>query len=217
MATVNAQKRHLLLTVARRTVTRIRSSYLGRPSVRHSLLLVVPLVLGAGGCASVAEAPLTLDQPIDTTVIWGNKGRGGAAGRLPGYVHALAREAEFRPGSEAAVKVASAGNDTPAMPSRVAPSKPTQTTPLLRDPMAEALAAAMQEPAPEVAPLSAQGRTQSNSPTAIAKADDALRRAWEKYCHGGAGMSDEEWRLVHTAGAPQNVPTDLAEGCVHQK
>lgn len=185
--------------------------------MRHSLLLVVPLVLGAGGCASIAEAPPTPDQPVDATVIWGNKGRGGAAGRLPGYVHALAREAGFRPGSEAAVKVASAGNDTAAMPSRVAPSKPTQTTPLLRDPMAEALAAAMQQPAPEVASLPAQDRTQSHSPTAIAKLDDALRRAWEKYCHGGAGMNDEEWRLVHAAGAPQNIPAVLAESCVYPK
>lgn len=185
--------------------------------MRHSLLLVVPLVLGAGGCASIAEAPLTLDQPVDATVVWGNKGRGGAAGRLPGYVHALAREVGFRPGSEAAVKVASVGNDIPAMPSRVAPPKPTQTTTLLRDPMVEALAAAMQQPAPEVAPLPAQGRTESHSPTAIAIADDALRRAWEKYCHGGAAMSDEEWRLVQTAGAPLNVPAEIMEGCVHPK
>jgi hypothetical protein len=136
---------------------------------------------------------------------------------VPGYVHALAREAAFRLGSEAAFKVASAGNDTPAMPSRAAPSKPTQTTPLLRDPMAEALAAAMQQPAPEVAPLPAEGRTQSHSPVTIAKADDALRSAWEKYCRGGAGMSDEEWRLVHGAVAPQKVPADLAEGCIHPK
>lgn len=71
--------------------------------------------------------------------------------------------------------------------------------------------------APEVAPLSAQGRIQSHSPTAIAKADDALRRAWEKYCHGGAGMNDEEWRLVHAAGAPQNIPAVLAESCVYPK
>ena len=75
--------------------------------MRHSLLLVLPLVLGAGGCASIAEAPPTLDQPVDATVVWGNKGRGGAAGRVPGYVHALAKVAEFRPGTEAAVKIAS--------------------------------------------------------------------------------------------------------------
>lgn len=174
-------------------------------------------MLGAGGCASIAEAPLTLDQPVDATVVWGNKGRGGAAGRVPGYVHALAKVAEFRPSTEAAVKIAASGNYTPAMPSRIAPPKSTQKTPLLRDPMAEALAAAMQEPAPEVAPLSAQGRTQSHSPTAIAKADDALRRAWEKYCHGGAGMTDEDWGLVREAGAVQNVPVDLAEDCVHPK
>lgn len=185
--------------------------------MRHSLVLALPFVLAVGGCVSTAEAPPTPDQPVDATVIWGNKGRGGAAGRVPGYVHALARETAFRPGSEAAVKVASARNDTPAMPSRVAPPKPAQTTPLLRDPMAEALAAALQQPAPEVAPLPAQGRTESHSPTALAKADDALRHAWEKYCHGGAAMSDEEWRLVLAAGAPQNVPADLVGDCVHSK
>ena len=185
--------------------------------MRHSLLLVVPLVLGAGGCASITEAPLTPDQPVDATVIWGNKGRGGAAGRVPGYVHALAKVAEFRPGTEAAVKIAASRNYTHAMSSRIAPPKSTQKTPLLRDPIAEALAAAMQEPAPEVATLPAQGRTQSHSPTDIAKADNALRRVWEKYCHGGAAMSDEEWRLVQTAGAPLNVPAEIMEECVHPK
>lgn len=185
--------------------------------MRHSLLLVVPLVLGAGGCASIAEAPPTPDQPVDATVIWGNKGRGGAAGRVPGYVHALAREAAFRLGSEAEVKVASAGNNTPAMPSRVAPPKPTQTTPLLRDPMAEALAAAMQQPTPQVVLSPEQSWAHSHGTAAMANAEDALRSSWEKYCHGGAGMTDEEWRLVRAAGAPRNVPTDLAEDCVHPK
>jgi hypothetical protein len=116
--------------------------------MRHLLLLVLPLVLGTGGCASIAEAPPTLDQPVDATVVWGNKGRGGAAGRVPGYVHALAKVAEFRPGTETAVKIVTCGNHTPAMSSRMVPPKPTQTTTLLRDPMAEALAAAMQQPAP---------------------------------------------------------------------
>lgn len=185
--------------------------------MRYSLLLVLPLVLGAGGCVSTAEAPPTPDQHVDATVVWGNKGRGGAAGRVPGYVHALAREATFQPGPEAPVKVVATGYYTPATPPRTVPPKPAQISPVLRDPIAEALAAAMQEPAPEVAPLLAQDTTQSRRPGAIAKAEDALRDAWEKYCRGGAGMSDEDWRLMRTAGAPRNVPSDLAEGCIHPK
>lgn len=185
--------------------------------MRHSLLFVLPLVLGAGGCASTAEAPPTPDQPVDATVIWGNKGRGGAAGRVPGYVHALAKEAGFRPGSEAAVKVASAGNDTPAMPPRIAPLKSTQKTPLLRDPMAEALAAAMQQPTLQVVLSPEQSQAHSHGTAAMANAEDALRSSWKKYCNGGVGMTDEEWRLLRAAGVPRNVPTDLAEDCVHPK
>jgi hypothetical protein len=83
--------------------------------------------------------------------------------------------------------------------------------------MAEALAAAMQQSAPQVAPLPPRDTKQSHSPAANAKAEDALRDAWEKYCRGGAGMSDEEWHLVHVAGAPQNVPADLTEDCVQPK
>jgi hypothetical protein len=184
--------------------------------VRHSLLLVLLLVFGASGCASTVEPPTTQDRLVDATVIWGNWGRGGAAGRVPGYVHALAKEATFRPGSEALAKFTSAVNYARATLPVMAPPKPEQIT-LVRDPIVEALAAAMEQPAPEVAPLPAQGRAQSQSPAAITNADDQLRNAWEKYCRGGADMSDEEWHLVHVAGAPQNVPADLTEDCVQPK
>ncbi|BAU49650.1 hypothetical protein SVA_3102 [Sulfurifustis variabilis] len=135
---------------------------------------------------------------------------------MPGYVHALAKEATFRPGFEAPAKLTSAVHHAPATPPIVAPPTPEQIT-LVRDPIVEALAAAMKQPAPEAAPLPAQSRAQSQSPAAAANANDRLRDAWEKYCRGGADMSDEEWRLVGPAGAPQNVPADLAEGCVHAK
>jgi hypothetical protein len=185
--------------------------------VRHSLLLVLPLVFGMSGCASTVEPPATQDRSADATVIWGNKGRGGAAGRVPGYVHALAKEATFRPGSETPVRVTSAVNYAPARLPLATPPKPAQISPALRDPIVEALAAAMKQPPPEVTGLPAQGEAQSQSPTAIANANDRLRDAWEKYCRGGVGMSDEEWRRVGAAGAPQNVPADLAEGCAHPK
>lgn len=184
--------------------------------MRYSLLLVLPLVLGASGCASTVEPPATQDRSADATVIWGNKGHGGAAGRVPGYVHALAKEASFRPGSEAPAKLTSAVHHAPAALPVVVSPKPEQIT-LVRDPIVEALAAVMKQPAPEVTLLPAQGRTQSQSPAAITNADDQLRNAWEKYCRGGADMSDEEWRVVNAAGAPQNVPADLTEGCVHAK
>lgn len=185
--------------------------------MRYPLLLVLPLVLGVSGCASTIEPPATQDRSADATVIWGNKGRGGAAGRVPGYVHALAKEATFRLRSEAPVKIAATGNYAPATPSRAATPKPVQISPSVRDPIVEALAAAMEQPAPEIAPLPAQGRAQSQSAAAITNADDQLRNAWEKYCRGGADMSDEEWGLVNAAGAPQNVPADLADVCVHAK
>jgi hypothetical protein len=196
----------------------MRSSHLGEDqTVRHSLLLVLPLVFGASGCASTVEPPATQDRSADATVIWGNWGHGGAAGRVPGYVHALAKEATFRPRSEATVKIAATGNYATATPSRAAPPEPAHISPAPRDPIVEALAAAMRQPAPEVAPLPTQRSAQSESPAAIASADDQLRNAWEKYCRGGADMSDEEWGLVNAAGAPQNVPADLTDVCVHAK
>lgn len=185
--------------------------------MRYSLLLVLPLVLGASGCASTVEPPPAPDQPVNATVVWGNSGHGGAAGRVPGYVHAFAKEATFRPRSEAPVKIAATANYATATPSRAATPKPVQISPSVRDPIVDALAAAMEQPAPEVAPLPAQRSAQSQSRAAVANADDQLRNAWEKYCRGGADMSDEEWHLVREASAPQNVPPDLAEGCVHPK
>lgn len=195
----------------------MRLSHLpGDQAVRYSLLLVLPLVLGASGCASTAEPSATQDRSAEATVIWGNKGRGGAVRRVPGYVHALAKEASFRPGSEVPAKLTSAVHHAPATLPGVVHPKPEQIT-LVRDPIVEALATAMKQPAPEVMPLPAQGRTQSQSPAAVANGDDRLRDAWEKYCRGEADMSDEEWRLVGAAGAPQNVPADLTDVCVHAK
>ena len=52
---------------------------------------------------------------------------------------------------------------------------------------------------------------------ATASISDKRRRAWEKYCDGAHGMTDEEWQLVREAGAPDNVPADLAGHCVHPK
>jgi len=183
--------------------------------VRHSLLLVLLFVLGTSGCASTAEPPPAPDQPVNATVVWDNSGHGGAAGRVPGYVHALAREVAFRPGSDAPVRVATAGNHPPSTPPHRAP--PAQISSVLRDPIAAALAAAMQRPAPEVTLLPAQGRTQSQGPAPVANGDAELQDAWKKYCLGGNDMSEREWRAVLAAGGPRNVPLDLAVGCVHPK
>lgn len=139
--------------------------------MRHSMLLVLPFVLGAVGCASTAEPLPALDPPADATVVWGNGGQGGAAGRVLGYVHALSKEPTFRPGSETPAEVLSTARYAPQMP----PGAP-------REP-----------------------------------ADNTLRDAWDRYCRGGTGMSDEKWRLIREAGAPQNVPADFEEGCVHPK
>ncbi len=52
---------------------------------------------------------------------------------------------------------------------------------------------------------------------ATATIDDKRRHAWERYCDGARGMTDEGWQLVQKAGAPDNVPVDLAVHCVHPK
>ena len=175
------------------------------------LLSAVSLV---SACATPLKDPELGELPVETTVVWGNQGRGGATVRVPGYVHVLRHgEAVYRdeptsPGPEP-VKAAFAA---PSVPLPSAPQVPElrAVVPSQHDELLapQTLAAITAVTAPDVKPEPFKAAT--------ASVDDR-RRAWEKYCDGALGMTDEEWQLVREAGAPENVPADLAGHCIHPK
>jgi hypothetical protein len=43
------------------------------------------------------------------------------------------------------------------------------------------------------------------------------RQAWERYCRGGLDLTEEEWRFLTKAGAPENMPRELAPTCIPPK
>lgn len=43
------------------------------------------------------------------------------------------------------------------------------------------------------------------------------RVIWERYCRGGLGLTEDEWKFLAKVGAPQNIPVDLLPTCVPPK
>jgi hypothetical protein len=178
------------------------------------LIFTVSLV---SACATPSKAPEQSELPVEATVVWGNQGRGGATERVPGYVHVLRHgEAVYRdepesPGPEP-VKAVFAAPSVPLPSARPVPAvlavAPSQYDKLLAP---QTVAAIMAVTAADVKsePFKAA--------VAMDSAGDKLRRAWEKYCNGALGLTDEDWQLVREAGAPDNVPADLAGRCIHPK
>lgn len=157
-------------------------------NVRSVFVLSVVTVVSA--CTTPPKEPARAEWPIAATVVWGNQGRGGAAERLPGYVHVLRRSS-------------SVYRATLASPEPL----PTSYSEWLSPPTVSALpAVSVRNAKPELFVRKAAASVSNES-----------RRAWEKYCDGGYGMTDEEWHLVREAGAPDNVPASLAGRCVHPK
>jgi hypothetical protein len=178
------------------------------------LFCAVPLV---SACATPSNAPEQAKLPVDATVVWGNQGYGGAAERVPGYVHALHRGGViYRDDPESpearALKAAFAPPSAPLPHAPLAPEvremAPPQHDYLLPPQMAAAIAVVT---APDVKPEPLKAASATSS------VGDKRRRAWEKYCNGALGLADEEWQLVREAGAPENVPADLAGHCIHPK
>jgi hypothetical protein len=184
-------------------------------NVRRVFLLSAVSLVSA--CATPSKNPELAKLPVDATVVWGNQGRGGATERVPGYVHvlhrggAVYRDQPTSPESHP-VKAAFAA---PSMPLPCAPSVP------------EVRAAALSQHEELLAPQTAAAITAVTAldvkpepfkaAAATASVGDKWRRAWEKYCDGARGMTDEDWQLVREAGAPENVPADLAGHCIHPK
>lgn len=178
-------------------------------NVRGVFLLCAFLL--ASACATPPKEPELADLPVEATVVWGNQGRGGAAERAPAYVHALHRggvvyrdapgSPELQPPTSASHGLTQASvPDVPAVAS-------TQHNELLPPQTVAAIAA-----------ISARHVRPGPFQTAEAISIGGKQHgAWEKYCDGGYEMTDEEWQLVREAGAPDNVPVDLVNHCVHPK
>ncbi len=159
------------------------------------LFFAVPLV---SACATPSKAPEQAELPVEATVVWGNQGYGGAAERIPGYVHALHRGGVVY-------------RDAPASPEPQPPKAaffaPAENSHLLTPQTLAAIVA-----------VSARNmKSVSLKAAVVTSVDDKQHRAWEKYCNGGHGMADEEWQIVREVGAPENVPADLADHCIHPK
>lgn len=174
-------------------------------NVRSVFVLSAIALISA--CATPSKGPELAKLPIEATVVWGNQGRGGAAERLPGYVHALHRGGVVYRAASASPELlpnAAFGGPTVSMLNTMLP---TQYSELLSPPTEAAQAAVP----------SRDAKPESFGKTATTSMSDKRRRAWEKYCDGAYGMTDEEWNFVREAGAPDNVPADLAGRCIHPK
>lgn len=188
--------------------------------MRLSFVYVLSLWLLASGCATTQNKPVTTDESRyrSSTVVWGNAGRGGAAERVPGYVHALARAPRFRDGSASISVPAAAPAAAPSTkPSPIAKLPTALGVGSMEDVLSRAIAVASENTDSSTVSSPTRSPAVAASPPVLVAQADPLRKAWEKYCRGGEGMTQEEWRLINEAGAPANVPKDLSEGCVAPK
>lgn len=179
-------------------------------------VFVLSAVALVSACATPAKGPELAELPVEATVVWGNQGRGGATARIPGYVHALHRggtvyrdaptSPEPQPPKAAFVAPGVQLSSSPAVPDvrAVAPSQNSELLP--------------PQTVPAIAAVSARDtRPNTFKVVKAASISDKRHRAWEKYCDSGYGMTDEDSQLVREAGAPENVPGDLAGHCIHPK
>jgi hypothetical protein len=184
-------------------------------NVRRFLLIFTVSFVSA--CSTPSKDPDLTELPVAATVVWGNQGYGGAAERVPGYVHALHRGGViYRDDPESpearALKAAFTAPSAP-LPSAPQVSEERALAPSphgeLLTPQTVAAITAVTAPDVKIEPFKVAGAT--------ATIDDKRRHAWERYCDGARGMTDEEWQLIREAGAPENVPADLAGHCIHPK
>lgn len=182
----------------------------------HSIFLLSAVSL-VSACATPSKDLEQAQLPVEATVVWGNHGRGGAAERVPGYVHALHRGGavhrdepappEPQPSQVVFAATGAPLPSTPPVPAVRAVAPFPHDEPLPPQTLAAIAAVTATDAKPE--PIRVAGATES--------VDDKRRRAWEKYCDGAHAMNDEEWQLLREAGIPDNVPADLAGHCVHPK
>lgn len=157
-------------------------------------------VVWLAGCTTVSinQEPETVTAPrYRYGVSWAPAERGGAVERGSGYVHVLhrGRGYVFR-NTPDSVKVSA------SRPEPTSTATPDQHAGIAK--LVENIVSAIEA-----------GR-RSDSPV-VPTGNDKLRDAWERYCRGGEGLTEGDWEALNEAGAPENIPPDLAATCVPPK
>lgn len=156
-------------------------------------LAIAALMLSATGCvtqpkATVMEVSIQDDKPIRTsrhlTVTWDNIGRGGAAMLQPGFVDVLANEQSF------------------------GPDQNYIQAPAAKSPFSAAQVAQIKLPMEPAAPAAPVATVKTSNRTSYSTYE--LQR-WERYCSGGVGMGEQDWRFVD--GQNHLVPDGVFPSC----
>jgi hypothetical protein len=61
-------------------------------------------------------------------------------------------------------------------------------------------------------PADAETKAKKTAPVASVE-EDAIRRAWRRFCNAGGGMTDEDWQIV----ANKPIPDDFKAKCLPPK
>lgn len=158
-------------------------------------------VLWLAGCATAVpvdpEQESAPEPPYRYGVSWGPAGRGGAVERGSDYIHVLHRGRSYFVPTASVLKGRTTSRAEPTF--TATPDQRASIATLI-----ENIVSAI-----EAAP-------RADSPV-VSSGDDELRSAWKRYCRGGEGLTEGDWELLKEAGAPENIPPDLAAACVPPK
>ncbi len=148
------------------------------------------------GCAATThlKPPVAEEPPYRYGIAWGPSGRGGAAERASDYVHVIHRGQTYAltsPKLNQAISSAVGGEVRPGTQHDVSTDIAQWVETLLST-------------------LDSVPKRQNPEKT-------KERLAWERYCNGGLGLTEDEWAFLAKAGAPENIPSDLASKCVPPK
>lgn len=135
--------------------------------------------------------------PYRYGVSWGPMERGGAAERASDYIHVLHQGKSY------------VIQNSPVFESAHRPEFTTAATENRRQPTNIATLIENIVSAIETAPHLDSSATRSDN--------DNLRNVWTRYCQGGEGLTENDWDFLNKAGAPENIPKDLAATCVPPK
>lgn len=171
-------------------------------------LLFISVALVAG-CASSPETkhepePKTVEtkqQRVtrDLTLSWDNMGRGGAAVRQPAYIHVLGEGNLYDSGSKASIPKTDAAN--PYTPSNIAEAVDAIDS------------AKKQKPIVNVTVKDSSTSDDSGEPKGKEGYSLYEFSRWERFCDGGKGMNEADWRFVTRHGGEANVPDILQGSC----
>lgn len=170
------------------------------------LFLSVAMV---AGCVSSPDTEQKPDPNIveakqervtrDLTLSWDNMGRGGAAVRQPAYIHVLGEGNLYDTGREASIPKTDATD--PLTPSKIAGAVNAIDS------------AKKQKPVVNVAVKNSTSSGDFGTPKSKEGYSLYELSRWERFCDGGKGMDEADWRFVTSHGGETNVPNILQDSC----